>query len=234
VTEVLDLIGEELQRAARARSERHAHPASRHLRRRATLSSSRRSLLGLASALAAAVIGLLIATGGSKTTVAQAFPIFAANTPVFGVTPVHEHGSIGMIAAIARSARTRTHSHPFPPPYTGWAYVAESADGRTLGLYYVTAGTALGQRYVGFSGRTVSTSEAEHHGAFYSTSAHGTSDLFIALVPTGATLDSTYRGTTKRLAIRDGIATGVLPGETVLAIHVDSSTLIHHLRPYGR
>ena len=154
--------------------------------------------------------------------------------PVFGVTPVRERGPIGMIAAIARDAQTGTHLHPFPPPYAGQGYVVESADGRTLGLYYVTAGTAVGQRYVGFSGRTLSTAEAERHGAFYSSSARGTDDLFIALVPTGGTLDSTYRGRTKRLAVRAGVATGVVPGGTVLAIHVGSSTLTHHLRPYGR
>jgi hypothetical protein len=230
MTEVLDQIGEELMRAARARSERAAKRRPWQTQTGAGFASTRRRLIALAITFCAAVVAFVLATGGSPSGVAQAFPILAANATVFGVTPLHSRGSVAIAQAIVQDVRTRAHYHPFPPPYTGRGYVVESANGRTLGVYYVTTNPTG----IGFSGAEVTTSQAERHGFFYSASGRGSSDLFIALVPTGGTLDATYRGQTRSLAVRGGVATGVEAGGTVLTIRVGSNTLTRHLRPYGK
>ncbi len=211
------------------------HAGERQLRRTADvgprlLSRARRPLmLGSASSLlaAAAAFAIVLLSAGGAPSAAQAFPILRTATVDLHTRIVAPQG---LLEPALRSA------HAFSEAY-GTGYVVETRDGGTICMLIPSPSssptglaTPLGPAIPLLA--CASTRSLAQHGALFTIHERaGSSDAFVALVPTGGRLSVTANGASAAVPVHNGIATGVVRRTETLSLRVARLTTSEQVAP---
>jgi hypothetical protein len=195
--------------------------------------TTRRGWIALASTTGAgaAVLAALVLSAGTSPTPAQAFPILKQRGIDISSNASVRHALASWLPSATALFAALRSAHSFPIPAgagdRGVGYLLQSPDGISLCLVI---------REIGAAGRPgtlvhsafgpvacASTAAAERSGlvavggaASYQTDGN----VFVALIPTGATVEVTDNGTTTPVAVNDGIATGVAPPTATLTTNI--------------
>jgi len=195
--------------------------------------TTRRGWIALASTTGtgAAVVAALVLSAGTAPTPAQAFPILnkrgidiASNASVRRALARWLPSASALFGALHSA-----HSFPIPAGSgdTGVGYLLQSPDGVSLCLLLRELGAAgqPGSLVHSAFGPVVcsSTADAERSGlvAVGGAAAYQTDgNVFVALIPAGATVHVSDNGATTPVPVSDGIATGVAPPTGTLTTNV--------------
>jgi hypothetical protein len=205
-----------------------------------------RGWVALAATTGAVVVAVLVLSAGTTPTDAQAFPILNQRGSDISSNAAVHHALAGASGALATwipsttalfDALESAHSFTVPAgvdangPGIGRGYLLQSPDGSFLCLVLIELGAAgqPGSLVHSAFGPVVctSTANAEADGlvAVGDASAYETDgNVFVALVPAGATVTLTDSGTTTPVAINDGIATGTASSASTLSIGIAGVT----------
>jgi hypothetical protein len=222
------------QAAERASLTPHRGPRLCFVR---TVLTTRRGWIALAgtTGTGAAVVAALVLSAGTAPTPAQAFPILKKRGVDISSNASARHALASWLPSATALFGALQSAHSFPIPAgsgeTGVGYLLESPDRSSLCLVLREFGAAgqPGSLVHSALGPVVcsSTADAERSGlvavggaATYQTDGN----VFVALIPTGATAEVTGNGTTVSLPLNDGIATGVAPPMATLTINVAGVT----------
>jgi hypothetical protein len=202
-----------------------------------TALTTRRGWIALASTTGtgAAVVAALVLSAGTAPTPAQAFPILKKRGIDISSNASVSHALASWLPSATALFGALQTAHSFPIPAgsgdTGVGYLLASPDGSSLCLVLREFGAAgqPGSLVHSAFGPVVcsSTADAEQSGlvavggaAPYQTDGN----VFVALIPTGATVEVTDNGTTAPVPVNDGIATGVAPPTATLTTNIAGVT----------
>jgi hypothetical protein len=159
---------------------------------------------------------VVLSLGGSRTSVAQAFPILARPAPDVRI-----------------GHQTLHHAHPFAES-DGTGYVVESSDGSTLCVDSYPPPGLLPASSTLHDTVCESATYAQEHGILESVYWPGLPGdyRYVALVPVGGSVDLTINGVASSVAVGpDGIATGVVTQDASVSLHVAEVTTTEPLGP---
>lgn len=203
-----------------------------------TALTTRRGRIALAgtTATGVTVLAALVLSAGTVSTTAQAFPILKTRSTDIRGTGISTSASVRHALASWLPSTTAlfgalqsAHSFPIPagPGDTGVGYLLQSPDRSSLCLVMRDAGAAgqPGSRVHSAFGPVAcaSTADAERSGLVAvggATPYRTDGNVFVALIPTGATVELTDNGTTAPVPVNDGIAAGVAPSTATLTINI--------------
>jgi len=206
---------------------RHVQAPQRRARDRVARSAvgPRRLALGGGVAAAAAVAALLL-SAGTTTTVAEAFPILEKHTTDLAGTDIADVVSRWLPPGSIAAAIANAHEFAVGD---GTGYVIESPDASTLCLAFTaTSGATAGRSWVLGCGPTANALQNGMISTFGF--VHGNQD-FVALVPTGSSVQLADDGATTQVPITDGIATGVVHDAATLTVDVGGTATANPIGP---